>query len=67
MVADYICSDLCPDHTVRVIRFDVPTEKACADIGGIEKIIVVPYGIGVANKIFCVPKVLVGLQNDLAK
>lgn len=62
-VADYICSDLCPDHTVRVIHIDHPPEKACADVGGIEEAIAVPSGIGIVNKKFCVPKALAGLQN----
>lgn len=67
VVVDYICSDLCPNHTVRVIHFELPPDKVCAEIGGIEEAITIPYGIGTVNKIFCVPKVLAGLQNDMAK
>lgn len=66
VVAEYLCSDLCPDHTVRVIHFEHPPEKTCTDVGGVEVAIPVPVGISVMNKMFCVPKVLASSQNDRA-
>lgn len=55
VVADFICSDVCPDYTVRVIQSD----QTCRAVGGVEKAIRIPVGIGATDKVFCFPKVLV--------
>jgi hypothetical protein len=59
VVADFPCSDLCPQYTKRVIHYDVPVEK-CTEAGGAERTRVIPYRIGNVAEGFCVPKVLAG-------
>jgi hypothetical protein len=52
------CSDVCPDYTIRVIRYDVELDK-CEGIGGIKKAIYIPSGIAVVPRGFCFPKIIV--------
>jgi hypothetical protein len=63
VVVDYICSDLCPAYTVRIIRFAADPGPACAAVGGIEKSVIVPRGVASGPKVFCFPKVLVDNWN----
>ncbi len=58
IVADFICSDLCPNYTVRVIHFDLNKDQRCSAAGGVEKAIRIPVSIAATNKVFCFPKVL---------
>jgi hypothetical protein len=58
VVAEFPCSDVCPDYTVRVIHYDAQPGPACAAIGGVEVVRRVPVSIAVVEKTFCVPKVL---------
>ena len=58
VVADFPCSDVCPDYTVRIIHYDVTPGEACAKAGGVTQARLVPYSIAVIEKDFCVPKVL---------
>jgi len=57
VIADFPCSDLCPNYTVRVIHYEVPL-SGCSDAGGVEKAILVPMGIAAMSEHFCFPKVL---------
>jgi hypothetical protein len=59
VVVEHPCSDVCPDHTVRVVRFAVLPGASCKAVGGVEKSLEIPEGIGVADKVFCFPRVLV--------
>jgi hypothetical protein len=59
VVADYYCSDVCPDYTMRVVHFDAKPGKACQAAGGFVKTYIVPRGIAAVPEAFCVPKVLV--------
>lgn len=59
VVADFICSDVCPDHTVRVIHYELDPGQTCGSVGGIEKPVTVPVGIGTTDQVFCFPKLLV--------
>ena len=59
VVADFVCSDLCPTYTVRVIHFDVEPGPRCAEIGGVERSVPVPIAITTRERAFCFPKVLV--------
>jgi hypothetical protein len=59
VVADYICSDLCPDYTVRIIHFEVEPGSRCNAIDGVARDVVVPMGIGAVAKAFCFPRVLI--------
>lgn len=58
VVADFICSDLCPTYAVRVIHYELGKDQSCAAAGGIEKAIRVPVSIAAMDKVFCFPKVL---------
>jgi len=57
VIADFPCSDLCPNYTVRIIHYDIPLSK-CSEVGGVEKSILVPFSIAAMRKSFCFPKVL---------
>jgi hypothetical protein len=58
VVADFICSDLCPASTVRIVHFEVEPGPSCAEIGGVERLVMVPVAIAVMERAFCFPKVL---------
>jgi hypothetical protein len=58
VVVEYICSDICPDYTVRIIRFAVEPGSACEGVGGVEKVVVVPRGIASGPRTFCFPRVI---------
>jgi hypothetical protein len=58
VVVDFVCSDLCPTNTVRIIRFDVEPGERCAAVGGQEMSMTVPVAITVMQKRFCFPAVL---------
>lgn len=55
------CSDVCPQYTVRVIRYNVSLSD-CESVGGVVKSIYVPFGIGVRSEEFCFPQVIVDNQ-----
>lgn len=59
VIAEFICSDLCPDYTVRVIRYDLKNDQTCSGVGGVEKALRIPVGIAATDQTFCFPKVLV--------
>ncbi len=58
VIKSFQCSDLCPQNTLRVIYYDVPTDATCESIGGVTKSILVPFAIGVKAKEYCFPKVI---------
>ena len=58
VVKSFQCSDLCPQNTLRVIYYDVPTDAACESIGGVTKSILVPIAITVMPKKYCFPKAI---------
>lgn len=58
VLAEYICSDLCPAYTTRVIRYALPVDGTCESRGGTIDARWVPRGIAVAQENFCVPSVL---------
>ncbi|MGP5438382.1 hypothetical protein ACTXLR_02870 [Psychrobacter faecalis] len=58
VVKSFQCSDLCPQNTLRVIYYDVPTDATCESIGGMSKSILVPFAIGVKAKEYCFPKMI---------
>jgi hypothetical protein len=59
VVVDFICADVCPDYAVRVIHYDLKKDQTCSAVGGVEKALRVPVGIGATDRIFCFPKILV--------
>ena len=58
VVKSFQCSDLCPQNTLRVIYYDVPTDATCESIGGVTKSILVPIAITVMPKDYCFPAVI---------
>ena len=58
VVVDFICSDVCPDYTVRVIHYDLASTQTCASVGGVERAMRIPVSIAVTDKTFCFPKVI---------
>ena len=58
VVKSFQCSDLCPQNTLRVIYYNVPTDAACDSIGGVSKSILVPFAISVEAKVYCFPKAI---------
>jgi hypothetical protein len=59
VVVDYICSDICPDYTVRIIHYDVEPGGACDRAGGVSQLLAVPTGPAMGAREFCMPKILV--------
>jgi hypothetical protein len=59
VVAEYPCSDVCPQYTVRIIHYQLPPDVSCASAGGVEKQVLVPIAIAVRSKTFCIPPPLV--------
>ena len=58
VVKSFQCSDLCPQNTLRVIYYDMPTDATCNSIGGVTKSILVPIAITVMPKKYCFPKAI---------
>ena len=52
------CSDLCPQNTLRLIYYDLPSDATCESVGGVTKSILVPIAITVMPKDYCFPKVI---------
>lgn len=59
LVAEVRCSDVCPDYTRLVIRYDAKPGADCQAVGGSEVDVLMPFAIAVRNEKFCVPRVLV--------
>jgi hypothetical protein len=59
VVAEFPCSDVCPNYTVRIIHYRLPADASCDSVGGVEKQVLVPVAITVLPKTFCIPEPLV--------
>jgi hypothetical protein len=59
VVVDFICGDVCPDATVRIIHFDVEPGPQCTDAGGVERSLFVPVAFGVVERAYCFPGILI--------
>lgn len=59
VVAEFICSDVCPDYTVRVIHYELRPDQTCSSVGGLERAVRIPVAIAAMDKVFCFPKVLI--------
>lgn len=55
VVKSFQCSDLCPQNTLRVIYYNLPTDATCDSIGGVTKSILVPFAISVRAQEYCFP------------
>ena len=58
VVKSFQCSDLCPQNTLRLIYYDLPSDTTCESIGGVTKSILVPIAITVMPKDCCFPKAI---------
>jgi len=58
VIEEFHCSDLCPENTVRIVRYDVPESATCDSIGGVTKSVLVPIAITVMPREYCFPKVI---------
>jgi hypothetical protein len=59
VIAEFPCSDVCPNYTVRIIHYAVAPGPDCDKIGGVTRMLTVPVSIAVMRRPFCVPAVLV--------
>lgn len=57
VIVSYTCSDLCPDYTKRIVRYNLLPGEECTRVGGISRDIVVPSGIGTGLRRYCIPAV----------
>ena len=55
VIVSYTCSDVCPDYTKRIVRYNLPPDEECTRVGGIARNIVVPSGIGTGLRRYCIP------------
>ncbi len=67
VVAEFPCSDVCPQYTVRIIHYRLPPDVSCASVSGVEKKVLVPVAITVLPKTFCIPEPLVASELYYAK
>lgn len=58
VVAEFPCSDVCPQYTIRIIHYQLADGVSCDSVGGVTKDILVPVAITVRKKSFCVPKAI---------
>jgi hypothetical protein len=58
VVAEFPCSDVCPQYTTRVVHLDVAPGAACEAAGGVTQARRVPFSIAMVERDFCVPKAL---------
>ena len=58
VVAEFPCSDVCPDYTTRIVHLDVAPGAACQEAGGVTQARRVPFSIAMVDKAFGVPKPL---------
>ena len=61
VVADFVCGDVCPAYTKRIIHYDVPPER-CGAVHGKVVSQLVPRGPAVIGQPLCEPPVLAGRQ-----
>ena len=58
VVAEFPCSDICPDYTTRIVHLDLAPGAACDAAGGVTEARRVPFSIAMVERDFCVPKPL---------
>jgi hypothetical protein len=58
LIAEFPCSDVCPDYTARVIRYDLAAGEVCVAKGGALREVYVPYGIAMVKREYCIPPIL---------
>ena len=63
VIADFPCSDICPNYTTRIIHYDLAVGPPCAAVGGVTETRMVPFTIAVVRKQFCMPQVLASARH----
>jgi hypothetical protein len=63
LVADFPCSDVCPQNTRRIIHYDVAADK-CDEVGGRLNNEWLPIGVATVRRAFCEPAVLVPISGQ---
>lgn len=58
VIAEVRCSDVCPDYTRMVIRYETGLGDECRASDGREVTVRMPFAIAVRNETFCVPRIL---------
>ena len=58
VVAEFPCSDICPDYTTRIVHLDVAPGPACEAAGGVTQSRRVPFSIAMVERDFCLPRPL---------
>jgi hypothetical protein len=58
VIAEFICGDVCPSLTSRIIRYDSLEASSCDNVGGVRKPITVTRSIASSDEIYCFPRVL---------
>lgn len=61
VVAEFVCGDVCPNQTRRIIRYDVPVTE-CDRVGGTIVTALVPAGPSLRGRAVCTPPVLAGAK-----
>jgi hypothetical protein len=62
VIVDVRCGDVCPQYTVRIIRYTIDPGPACTKLGGDTATIGVPMGLVTRPQSFCIPHALYGKQ-----
>ena len=58
VIVEFRCGDVCPEFTQRIIHYELADGSSCAQVGGVEREIVVP-SFAFTHESFCFPRVLV--------
>lgn len=67
VVAQFPCSDVCPQYTVRIIHYRLPPGVTCEAADGVRRDVLVPIAITVRTTSFCIPKPLLDGNRYYAK
>jgi hypothetical protein len=57
VIVSYTCSDVCPDYTKRIVRYNLLPGPECEQAGGLSKDILVPRGIATGLRRYCIPAI----------
>jgi hypothetical protein len=55
LVAEFPCSDICPQYTTRIVHYDIAPGAACEAAGGVTQWRRVPFSIAMVEREFCIP------------
>ena len=67
LIAEFPCSDLCPQNTARIIRYELKAGEVCATLYRVQEEVFVPEGVGLAKRLLCVPAILAPKRHGKVK